>query len=121
MNANAIFKALSNEHRLQILLWLKTPEQHFAAERLSTAEETGMAGGVCVNAIVEKTGMAGGVCVNAIVEKTGLTQSVISTYLTVLKDAGLIRTERAGKWTYCFYRPETMAEFSAYLHGNFLP
>ena len=53
MNANAIFKALSNEHRLQILLWLKTPEQHFAAERLSTAEETGVAGGVCVNAIVE--------------------------------------------------------------------
>ncbi len=106
MNANAIFKALSNEHRLQILLWLKTPEQHFAAERLSTAEETGVAGGVCVNAIVEKT---------------GLTQSVVSTYLTVLKDAGLIRTERAGKWTYCFYQPETMAEFSAYLHGSFLP
>ena len=66
MNANAIFKALSNEHRLQILLWLKTPKQHFAAERLSTAEETGVAGGVCVNAIVEKT---------------GLTQSVVSTYL----------------------------------------
>ena len=106
MNANVIFKALSNEHRLQILLWLKTPKQHFAAERLSTAEETGVAGGVCVNAIVEKT---------------GLTQSVVSTYLTVLKDAGLIRTERAGKWTYCFYQPETMAEFSAYLHGNFLP
>ena len=81
-------------------------EQHFAAERLSTAEETGAAGGVCVNAIVEKT---------------ALTQSVVSTYLTVLKDAGLIRTERAGKWTYCFYRPETMAEFSAYLHGSFLP
>ena len=46
MNANAIFKALSNEHRLQILLWLKTPEQHFAAERLSTAEETGVVDGV---------------------------------------------------------------------------
>ena len=76
MNANAIFKALSNEHRLQILLWLKTPKQHFAAKRLSTAEETGVAGGVCVNAIVEKT---------------GLTQSVVSTYLTVLKDAGLVR------------------------------
>ena len=56
MNANAIFKALSNEHRLQILLWLKMPKQHFAAERLSTAEETGVAGGVCVNAIVEKNG-----------------------------------------------------------------
>ena len=47
MNANAIFKALSNEHRLQILLWLKTPKQHFAAERLSTAEETGVARAVC--------------------------------------------------------------------------
>ena len=99
MNANAIFKALSNEHRLQILLWLKTPEQHFAAERLSTAEETGVAGGVCVNAIVEKT---------------GLTQSVVSTYLTVLKDAGLIRTERAGKWTYCFYRPNHCGIFGLF-------
>lgn len=104
MNANSIFKALSNEHRMQILLWLSKPEQHFAPERLSTAEETEVAGGVCVNAIVEKT---------------GLTQSVVSTYLTVLKDAGLIRTERAGKWTYCFYCPECMAEFSAYLQSSF--
>lgn len=103
MNINAIFKALSNEHRLQILLWLKEPEQHFAAERLSGADETSVAGGVCMNAIVEKI---------------GLTQPVVSTYLTVLKDAGLIRTERAGKWTYCFYRPESIAEFSAYLSSH---
>ena len=106
MNANAIFKALSNEHRMQILLWLSHPEQYFAPERLSTAEETSIAGGVCVNAVVEKI---------------GLTQSVVSTYLTVLKDAGLIRTERAGKWTYCFYCPERMAEFSVYLQNCFLP
>lgn len=91
---------------MQILIWLSHPEQYFPPERLSTAEETGIAGGVCVNAVVEKI---------------GLTQSVVSTYLTVLKDAGLIRTERAGKWTYCFYRPERMAEFSAYLQNCFLP
>ena len=100
MNANAIFKALANEHRLQILLWLKHPEQYFAPERLSQVGETSVAGGVCINAVVEKS---------------GLTQSVISSYLATLKDAGLIRTERVGKWTYCFYRPECMTEFIAYL------
>jgi len=31
----------------------------------------------------------------------------------------LIRTERAGKWTYCFYQSESMAEFSSYLNSNF--
>lgn len=100
MNANAIFKALSNEHRLQILLWLKDPVQHFSPDRLSGADETSVAGGVCVNAIAEKS---------------SLTQSVVSTYLNTLKDAGLIRTERSGKWTYCFYQPECTAEFLAYL------
>jgi transcriptional regulator, ArsR family len=104
MNVTAIFKALSNEHRLQILLWLKDPQRYFAPERLSGLDETSVAGGVCVNAIVEKI---------------GLTQPVVSTYLTVLKDVGLIRTERAGKWTYCFYQPESMAEFSSYLNSNF--
>lgn len=104
MNANAIFKALSNEHRLQILMWLSNPQKHFAPERLSRTDETSMAGGVCVNAVVEKS---------------GLTQPVVSTYLTILKDAGLIRTERAGKWTYCFYCSECMTEFSAYLNSRF--
>lgn len=104
MNANNIFKALSNEHRLQILLWLKNPNLHFPPERLSRADETSVPGGVCVNAIVEKS---------------SLTQPVVSTYLTTLKDAGLIRTERAGKWTYCFYQPECMAEFLAYLTQKF--
>ena len=103
MNLNALFKALSNEHRRQILQWLKNPTEHFAAERLSTAAETSVAGGVCVNAIVEKI---------------GLTQSVVSTYLTALKEAGLIRTERAGKWTYCFYNPERVAEFTAHLREH---
>ena len=54
MSVTAIFKALSNEHRLQILLWLKIPSDIFAPERLSGPGKTSMAGGVCVNAIVEK-------------------------------------------------------------------
>lgn len=101
MNANVVFKALANEHRLQILLWLKHPERYFATERLSQAGETSVAGGVCINAVVEKC---------------GLTQSVVSSYIATLKDAGLIRTERAGKWTYCFYRPEGMLDFVEYLN-----
>ena len=83
---------------------VKKSQRYFAPERLSGLGETSMVGGVCVNAIVEKI---------------GLTQPVVSTYLTVLKDVGLIRTKRAGKWTYCFYQPESMAEFSSYLNSNF--
>lgn len=100
MNTDAIFKALANEHRRQILQWLKHPTQHFSSERLSTADETSVAGGVCVNAVVEKS---------------GLTQSVISAYLSTLKAAGLVRTERVGKWTYCFYCAECMNEFGNYV------
>ncbi len=74
-----IFKALSNKTRLQILAWLKDPEQHFP-------EQT--------------AGFAHGVCVGMIQQKAGITQSTISEYLTTLQRAGLVTATRAGQWTY---------------------
>jgi len=43
-----------------------------------------------------------GVCVGYIQEKSGLSQSTISTYMSALRSAGLVVSERHGQWT--FYR-----------------
>lgn len=43
-----------------------------------------------------------GVCIGYIQEKAGLSQSTISNYMGMLKQAGLVRSERHGQWT--FYR-----------------
>jgi ArsR family transcriptional regulator len=45
-----------------------------------------------------------GICVCEFQEQFGLGQSKVSYHLHVLKDAGLVREEARGKWT--FYSPE---------------
>lgn len=80
MDQIEIFKALSNKTRLQILTWLKDPEQHFPEHKANC--ETN------------------GVCVGLIQQKAGLTQSTISEYLSVLQRAGLVTATRLGQWTY---------------------
>ncbi len=42
----------------------------------------------------------GGICVCEFQEQFGLAQSKVSYHLRVLRDAGLIRTEARGKWTF---------------------
>ncbi|MGK3722939.1 ArsR/SmtB family transcription factor [Priestia megaterium] len=78
-----IFKALSNETRLQILEWLKDPEKHFSPQpvEVSDFQETG-------------------VCVTQFHEKLNVTQSTASQHLSVLHRAGLVTAKRHGKWTY---------------------
>ncbi|MFB5677395.1 ArsR/SmtB family transcription factor [Paenibacillus terreus] len=78
-----VFKALSNEARLQILDWLRDPEAHFEPQ-----------GGVGVDLIET------GVCVSQITTKLGMTQSTTSQYMSVLQRAGLVHATRIGKWTY---------------------
>lgn len=90
-----ILKILGNDYRLQMLQWLKEPEQHFSSEHLANAEKE----------------FAGGVCVGAIATKSGLAQSVVSGYLNSLKQTGLIEAKRMGKWTYYRYNPQAVTEF----------
>ncbi len=80
MDQVEIFKALSNKTRLQILNWLKDPEGNFPDQ--------------------EQYGFSNGVCVGQIQKKAGLTQSTVSEYLSVLQRAGLVKSTRAGQWTY---------------------
>lgn len=105
MNLIKIFKALSNETRLQILDWLKKPKIHFA-DGICTAESKGLN--------IEEVG----VCVGLIQQKAGLSQSTISHYLSLLQDAGLIQAQRIGQWTYYKRDEKTIKAFSRHLTKN---
>ncbi|MCR8854912.1 ArsR/SmtB family transcription factor [Lysinibacillus fusiformis] len=94
-----IYKALSNDTRQQILLWLKNPENFFE-------EEPYLQQGISFQV---------GVCVGEIQEKTGLAQSVISNYLLTMKKAGLLESERIGRWTYYRRNEKTIQEFAEYV------
>lgn len=98
-----IFKALGNEHRLQMLVWLHNPTQHFPDFVAEYAEmQTG-----------------GWICVGKIAEKAGLAQSVVSGYLNTLKSVGLVESQRMGKWTYYRFNPNTKADLIEKLNQIF--
>ena len=84
MDVVAIAKALSNETRLNILKWLKSPHENFPPQGGSLSTPVDLKGGVCVSSIQEKAGVS---------------QSTVSVYLAMLQDAGLLLSERCEKWT----------------------
>jgi len=81
VNQLDMFKALSNDTRLQIITWLKDPEAHFPQQEGGNKRDIG-------------------VCVSDIQKKAGLSQSTVSQYLSSLEKAGLITAARVGQWTY---------------------
>lgn len=84
MDIERSISALNNPLRRQILEWLKD-RSNFPP------------------ALPEHEDLEG-VCVAHIQEKAKLSQSTISNYMGVLKQAGFVRAERHGQWT--FYRRE---------------
>ncbi|EMT50063.1 MULTISPECIES: ArsR/SmtB family transcription factor [Brevibacillus] len=99
MDPLLIFKALSNETRLQILDWLKEPEKHFPPQE----------GGDCRKI---------GVCVSHIQEKAGLSQSTVSQYLLTLQRAGLLEVYRYGQWTYYKRNEQKLKELAAFIQHD---
>ncbi len=99
MDLIEVFKALSNESRLQILQWLKEPETHFVPQE-----------GVDMREI--------GVCVSQVTDKLNMTQSTVSQYLSILQRAGLIQTNRIGKYTYYKRNEEKIKELANFLNQN---
>jgi ArsR family transcriptional regulator len=77
----AILKALSNEHRVRILEYLKDPKAHFPPQ---------VAGDLIKD----------GVCADFIREKLGLSAASATQHLKVLSTAGLIRGKRIKQWTF---------------------
>ena len=58
---------------------------------------------------------AGKVCVCELVPLFDLSQPTVSHHLKVLRDAGIVGSERQGLWAYYFVIPEALEELSAWL------
>lgn len=99
MDVALILKALANEKRMQIIEWLAEPAQHFTSDHSDVVED--------------------GVCVGLIEKKIGLSQSTVSQYLLQLQQAGLIKTERRGQWTYCKLNSPFIQDFLTQLSRRF--
>ncbi|MEU9761181.1 metalloregulator ArsR/SmtB family transcription factor [Streptomyces sp. NPDC047985] len=99
MDPLVVHKALANPARLRFMEWLKEPEKYFDE---ASYRQQGL-------------GFHIGVCVGDIQKRAGLAQSVVSGYLQTLKDAGLLTSERIGKWTYYRRNEAVIAEFAEHV------
>lgn len=102
MDQIKIFKALSNETRLNILLWLKDPVANF---------EPQLHAGVM-------TDFPGGVCVRSIKKRTGLSQSTISNFMSLLEEANLVEIRKIDQYTYFRRNEKTIYEISEWMSSS---
>jgi ArsR family transcriptional regulator, arsenate/arsenite/antimonite-responsive transcriptional repressor len=58
---------------------------------------------------------AGKVCVCELVPLFDLSQPTVSHHLKILRDAGIVGSERRGLWAYYYVIPDAMEELSAWL------
>ena len=58
---------------------------------------------------------AGKVCVCELVPLFDLSQPTVSHHLKVLREAGIVDSERRGLWAYYYVIPEALKELSAWL------
>ena len=58
---------------------------------------------------------AGKVCVCELVPLFDLSQPTVSHHLKVLRDAGIVDSERQGLWAYYYVTPDSLKELSAWL------
>ena len=58
---------------------------------------------------------AGKVCVCELVPLFDLSQPTVSHHLKVLREAGIVGSERQGLWAYYYVNPESLKELSGWL------
>ena len=58
---------------------------------------------------------AGKVCVSELVPLFDVSQPTVSHHLKVLREAGIVGSERQGLWAYYFVIPDALKELSAWL------
>jgi len=100
MNVEKTITALNNPTRRNIIRWLKD-RSNFPP------------------ALPEHADLEG-VCVAYIQEKAGLSQSTISNYMGLLKEAGLVNAERHGQWTFYSRNEEAIQAFLAAVEKELL-
>ena len=91
MDPQRILKALSNPHRLDIILWLKHPEQEFGVQ-------------VHFKTLID---FPNSVSVKSIQKRCGVSQSSVSTFMTMLERADLVESRKIDQYTY-YRRNETV-------------
>ena len=92
MDLIEINKALSNKIRVDILHWLKDPEENFPPH-------------------LELGHFDFGVCLVFIKNKANLSQSTISQYMAQLQKIGFVNATRLGKWTYFKRNDENIKKY----------
>lgn len=100
MDTQTALAALNNPVRRQILEWLKDRSNFPPA--LPGHEDLE------------------GVCVAYIQEKAQLSQSTISSYMGLLKQAGFVASERHGQWTFYRRNEENIRAFLTDLKSELL-
>lgn len=93
MDIERSIAALNNPIRRKILAWLKD-RSNFPPALPEHAD-------------------AEGVCVGYIQEKAQLSQSTVSNYMGLLKQAGFVTSERHGQWTFYRRHEENIQAFLA--------
>ncbi|CEA07777.1 Helix-turn-helix domain protein [Arthrobacter saudimassiliensis] len=94
MDPVTVFAALAHQGRQQILTALRNPERHF------TPNGTG----------VDMT--VTGVCVSQVSQYLDITPATASAFLAQLRAAGLLTSERIGKFTYYRRNERGIEEFT---------
>lgn len=69
-------------------------------------------------AIVQRLGGSGEVCVCDLTAAFELSQPTISHHLRILRDAGLVESERRGTWAYYRLVPEAMVSLRGVLGAD---
>jgi len=100
MNIETILAALNNPVRRNIITWLKDPSSFPPP--------------------LPEHSLAIGVCIGHIQERAGLSQSTISSYMSKLKQAGLVNSERHGQWTFYYRNEEAIAAFVVSMEAELL-
>ena len=95
MDPLKILKALSNPHRLDIILWLKRPEKEFGVQ-------------VHSNTLID---FPHSVSVKSIQKRCGVSQSSISTFMSILENAELVESRKIDQYTYFRRNEEVIHEF----------
>lgn len=96
----AIFKALANTHRLEILQQLT---------------RCCVPGTVCVSEADERR------CVGELGKSLNIAPSTLSHHLKELNRAGLLHMERRGKFVECWVNPELLEELAAFFQAGSEP
>ena len=95
-----IFKALSDENRLKILLFIQKSEKklkkHHPRKKRNIIKISRK-----INKNNKKSNIPPGICLKDITQKFNLTLPTISHHIKKLIYADLIKTEKVGRWVYC--------------------